>query len=65
MYSFFCVGVCVYDGCSGYDVISGCVYDGGSAYDDVGGCGFVSFIPYIYKSSVYLKQSCNMTFDKK
>ena len=42
-----------------------CVYDGGSAYDYVGGCGFFFFISYIYRSSVYLKQCCNMTFDKK
>ena len=63
--SYDSVGVCVYDGGSGYDVVGGCVYDGGSAYDDVGGCGFFFFISYIYKSSVYLKQCCNMTFDKK
>ena len=57
------VGVCVHDCGSGYDIVGGCVYGGGSGNDDVGGCGFLFFISSTYKSSVYLKQCCNMTFD--
>ena len=59
------VCVCVYDGGRGYDGVGGCVYEGGSAYDGVDGCRFFFFISYFYKSSVYLKQCCNMTLDKK
>ena len=46
------VGVCVYDGGSGYDV-GGCVYDGSSAYDDVGGYGFfLSKVQFILSNAV-------------
>ena len=35
--------------------------DGGSGCDGIGiGCVLFSFISYVFKSSVYFKQCCNM-----
>ena len=60
-FSFFCsgydsVGVCVYDGGSGYDVGGG-VYDGGCGYDVGGGCGFFLYFIHLQKFQFILSNA--------